>query len=474
MFELKKYKNLINIGFYVLLFFLIFNFKFENDEGFIISQVLYCGYLLMILQLLRSNLFKYVYEPPVFFLLFSFIYEFLKFPYYFKYTSIASLVEASHLLSPTFAIEDYYANSSLLLIYQIICILVLLFFYLIARKKNIIINKVDKFPAFKNDKLFVIICFIFLVGGFIGLYKLTNGNILYLLSRRSGNDEAAELLSANYLVSFSSTFNLITFPILIGIRLHLNRSWRMLLFIYIPAMILSYLTTGARGFIIYSLIIVFILFSFKKNITITSSKIIIIGISAILIFSVLGLVRRSTSDNENILENIKNNSEIDKQWYFELSGYQLQFRDEMTFANADRVGFLYGKTYLNLIFFPFPRSILGELKPNFIDKEVAKNFWRRNDVGLPLNSMTESYYNFSYFGFVVFAIMGTIMAKVSWYISTNTSLLKKFMAIVLLFYAQTWSTTYLVYVLQYVIIAMVLIKFMKMNNADKSLKKIIK
>lgn len=473
MFELKKYKNLIDISFYLVLFFLIFNFKFENDETFIFCQILYCGYLLMILQFLRSSLFKYVYEPPVFFLFFSFIYEFLKFPYYFKYTSVQNLVEASNLISPAFPIKNYYENSSFLLVYQTICILILLLFYFVSRKKNKFTIP-SEIPVFKTDRVFTVLCSFLLIITFLALYSLTNGDLLVLLSRRSGNDEAAELLSANYLISFSSTFNLITLPILIGIRLHLNQTWRNLLLIYLPTMILSYLTTGARGFIIYSILSLFILFSFKKNITITTSRILFLGISAVLIFSVLGLVRRSASDTANVFENIKNRSETEKEWYLELSGYQLQFRDEMVFANAHRVGFLYGKTYLNLIFFPIPRSVIGDVKPDFIDSEVAKNFWRRQDVGLPLNSMTESYYNFSYFGFFVFVILGTVMAKISLYISSNRSMINTFMAIVLLFYAQTWSTTYLVYVLQYIIIATVIIKFMKQHQESISHKKYIK
>ena len=139
----------------------------------------------------------------------------------------------------------------------------------------------------------------------------------------------------------------------------------------------------------------------------------------------------------------------------------------MVFENASKVGYLYGKTYLNLVFFPFPRAVLGDLKPNFTDREVAVNFWNRFDVGLPLNSMTESYYNFGYFGVFVFMIMGVVMAKLTIYISKNKFLIIKCMAIVLLFYAQTWSTTYLVYVLQYIVVIYFPLKLSKFKSLHK-------
>jgi hypothetical protein len=136
----------------------------------------------------------------------------------------------------------------------------------------------------------------------------------------------------------------------------------------------------------------------------------------------------------------------------------------MVFANANRAGYLFGKTYLNLIFFPIPRSFLADLKPNFVDSEVANNFWRRDDVGLPLNSMIESYYNFGFFGIIVFALMGLIMSKITFFILNNKSIILTCFAIVLLFYCQTWSTTYLVYVFQYLIVIYLPLIFLKIKK----------
>lgn len=468
MFEINKYKKLLNLGFYIVLFFLFANLKLDGDSTFIICQIIYVSYLLMIIMILKSNIFKYVYEPPIFFLLFAFLYEFLKFPYYFNYTSIPELVKQSKLGIPFFQIKDFYSNSIMLLLYQALCIIILISFYISARNKtdfkNIDLNKI-KLVGVLNDRIFIYIVILFLCFGFFGLYSVTGGNILLLLSRRSGNAEASDLLSSNYLVSFASIFALLTIPMLIGVRFLKRQKWFKLLIIYIPAMLLSYLTTGARGFILYSIVTTFIIIASDVKTKVNLIKIATFSGLFVLFFSVLGLIRRSSSDVDNgLIQSVKNRTQVEDQWYYELSSYQLQFRDEMVFENANKVGYLYGKTYLNLVFFPIPKSIIGRFKPNFTDREVAVNFWNRFDVGLPLNSMTESYYNFGYFGVFVFMFMGILMSKLTIYISKNKFLIIKCMAIILLFYAQTWTTTYLVYVLQYIVVIYFPLKFSKFKS----------
>ncbi|WP_413666312.1 O-antigen polymerase [Mucilaginibacter sp. Mucisp86] len=460
MFEFKKYIKLIDIAFYVVLGFLLLNFKFTGGFYFILSEVVFIVYLLFILQILRSGLFKYVYEPPIFFLFFSFIYEFLKFPYYFGYTSIGKLVDASLLGASKFRISDYYANSAFLLLYQAICIAVLLICYFLVVKRKSKVPVIKKVSITK-DTFLVAICAIFLVGSTVALYSITGGNLLFLLTRRSGNEEASKILQSNYLVAFSTAFVLIIVPVLIGFRVFSNRPWKKLLFIYLPAIILEYIISGGRGFIIYSLAALFTIFSSKPGFSISITKIAMVGGSAIMLFSILGLVRRSFSDTSNILNNIKDQSEVEDEWYYELSGYQLQFRDEMVFENASKAGFLLGDSYLNLVTFAFPKSLLGDAKPDFIDLDVVRNFWGRDDVGLPLNSMTESYYNFSFFGILIFLLFGFVMARITQWLANNQSVVYKCIVVVLLFYAETWSTTYLVYVLQTLIVVYFPLKFVK-------------
>lgn len=236
-----------------------------------------------------------------------------------------------------------------------------------------------------------------------------------------------------------------------------------MLVIYIPAMILAYIVSGGRGPIIYSIASVFIILSAKRDFSFSIVKLSVISGAVILLFSFLGLIRRSFTDTSNILENIQSRTEVEDQWYYELSGYQLQFRDENVFANADRAGFLLGNSYLNLVFFLVPRSVMGDSKPPFIDFQVCTNFWGRDDIGLPLNAMGEAYYNFGYFGILVFVLLGFIMARITLGLSNSRSMIIKYVGVVLLFYSETWCTTYLVYALLSTIVISLALRFVKEN-----------
>jgi len=463
MFEFEKYQKLLTLLLYTVAIFFLFNFQFEGSFEYIVCEIAFVAYCLYILAILRSGIFKHIYEPPVFFLLFSFIYEVLKFPYYFKYSPVSSIVKASGLFRPIFPISDYYGNSALLLLYQVICLTVLIYVYQLIKKqaKPIKIKATPEHVYISREGTITVICIFFLVVGFIGLYSITGGNLLFLLTRRAGNEEAGKILKDNPLVSFSASFVLILIPILIGFKSISNKSWKPLIAIYIPAMVLSYIVSGGRGPMIYSIASVFIILSSQKDFSFSIVKLSVIGGVIILLFSFLGLVRRSFTDTTNIFENFQSRTEVEDQWYYELSGYQLQFRDEMVFANADRAGYLLGNSYLNLLFFPIPRSVLGDSKPQFIDFEVCTKFWGRDDVGLPLNAMGEAYFNFGWFGILVFVILGFIMAKITLVLSGSRSIVVKYAGVVLLFYAETWCTTYLVYMLMFAIVILIAIPWVK-------------
>lgn len=464
MFEFHKYKKILDILFYAVALFFLFNFKFEGNFEYIACEIAYVCYCLYLLAILRSGILKYIYEPPVFFLLFSFIYEVLKFPYYFKYSSVESIVSAAELGRPIFPIPDYYGNSALLLLYQIICITVLMYVYQLIKKKQkkttALIDTTQQVQITREGNITIICVFFFLFGA-IGLYLVTGGNLLFLLTRRAGNEEAGKILKDNPMVSFSAVFVLVIIPILIGLKSISNKRWNHLLIIYVPAMILDYIISGGRGFIIYSIASVFIILSAKKDFSFNVIKLAVIACAVVILFSFLGLLRRSFTDTKNILENIQSRTEVEDEWYYELSGYQLQFRDEMAFASADKAGFLLGNSYLNPMFFLIPRSVMGDAKPEFIDFQVGTKFWGRDDVGLPLNAMGEAYFNFGYFGVLVFVVLGFIMARITLWFSNSPSVVIKYAGVVLLFYSETWCTTYLVYALLSTIVVVFSLRFVR-------------
>ena len=444
----RKYFKIINAFVFV---FCIFNFKIDGDFNFIISETLFVIYINLIFLVLSSSIFNYLYEPPVFFLIFAFIYEFLKFPFYFGFSSPENFVSFSGLLNSKHRVADYYGSAALMLIYEIICIATLLIAYLLVRKN---IKKIDfNLPIYKFKNAGSIIFVVILLGTFsaLYLYKVTGGNFLYLLSRRSGNSDALKLLKDNFLLSLFSNLILVLIPLYLSTKLlDGSKNWKRVLWLYLPAIILSFLITGARGFTIYSIGTTLILiFSFKK----IPIRVFLPFIPLLfIVFAVLGLLRRSSNTSKgNFSDNIQEQKTMNDSWYYELASYQLQLRDELVFSNLQSSDLLFGESYLNLVFFPIPHDWIGDNKPQFIDAYVAETFWGRTDIGLPLNSMTESYFNFRYFGILIFIIMGAIMASITNSLTRVGNLMRQSLVIILLVYAQTWSTTELVYIFQFLV-----------------------
>ena len=413
------------------------------------AQILFMVYVYTILFILRSNMIKYVFEPPVFFLGFSLSYEFLKFPYYFGYKRPEVFAESLTLFNSYYKVADYHTTSTFLLLFQLVCIGTLLFAYASVNKRKI--SAFNQQLVVLKDRKIILFIVAGIIVGYIGLYFVSGGNILFLLTRRAGNAEAWSVLKSNYLVSLLSSCMLFSIPILIGIRIFSNRPWKKLFFLYVPVLVLYYLITGARGNIVYSILAMTVLLVCRGSVSVTRSA--LIGLMMIILFGALGFLRRSMSDTSSLFTNLQSRSEVESEWYFEITNYQLQLRDEMVFANLNRVGQLWGETYLNIVFFAVPRSIAGDLKPQFIDEVVSKKFWNRDDIGLPLNAMGEAYLNFGVGGIFVFLFMGRFMGFITNLALSRPSILFKCIVTVACFFCQTWESSYLVYTIQFLFIS---------------------
>jgi oligosaccharide repeat unit polymerase len=357
---------------------------------------------------------------------------------------------------------DFYSTSAYLLLYQILCLAILFGTYFLIRKKREAKLTQIAVSVSKENALLYFSVFLFLFAA-IRVVMLTGGNFLFLLTRRSGNSDAGDIVKENYLVALSSATVLIAIPILAGIKAFAGKPWKKLLFLYIPNIILVYIITGNRGVALYSVLIFVIIVSLKRKFSII--KISFVGFALIIAFSILGLVRRSSSSTDNIVQSIKEQSDVEDQWYYELTSYQLQLRDEAVYNATPVTGTLTGESYLNIVFFPLPSSAAGDLKPKLLDLIVANVFYNRSDVGLPLNAMGESYLNFGIFGSLVFILLGAIMAGITNFLSASGSIKFYCMSLVLCFYAQTWSSTYIVYVLQYTLLLYIPIKLIKVGKA---------
>ena len=110
-------------------FFLIFaNYEFNNSKLFFI-QLYFFAFVLLFFKLLLSKKIKYIFEPPVFLISFTMIYEIIKFPYYLGFESPESLVSKSLLGIAKSSVDNYYITSIFILTYTIICTYIFLFSY---------------------------------------------------------------------------------------------------------------------------------------------------------------------------------------------------------------------------------------------------------------------------------------------------------------------------------------------------------
>lgn len=456
MFSASIITKYCNYAIWFVVIFFLYGCRLSGSSTFLIAEFLFLFYLVFILVILRSGIFKYVYEAPIYFLLFSFIYEFLKFPYYLGFDTPIRLVAASDLLSARYKVSDYYSDSIVLLMFQMVCIMIMIGAYSSFRKFKTLYY--DSITYFKKEKRILIAMALMAIYCAISVYKVSGGNILFLLSRRSGNEEAHDVLKDNYLISLFSDVILVLVPIYISIKLLKNENWKRALFLYLPAAALSFLISGSRGFTIYSIITTLLLLSSfnKVHIRTLLPSIPFIAIA----FGLLGLLRHSADTSENsVSENFRNQKSANGAWYLALSSYQTQLRDEMVMDHLTSSNMIYGASYMNLVTFPFPRAVLGDLKPDFQDYYVATLFWDRKDIGLPVSATTEAYLNFGYGGLFVFAIMGAIMALITNFLHNKRNNFYTCVGIVLLIYAGGWETTNLVYVLQILTILLFLIGF---------------
>lgn len=263
-------------------------------------------------------------------------------------------------------------------------------------------------------------------------YKWSNGNIFYFLSRRLGNQDAQELVSSKYIFVLVNIWCIYFTGYQIIIK-RKSRDIAILLIIY------SYLFlfNGSRGVLAYSL--AFILWGLWREGIVKTRRIapivLIIGIG----FSYLGLVRNR--DENRSLEELS------------ASSYQAQLRDEHTFNRwYDSNTFLLGTSYFNLVTFPIPRAVLGDLKPVMLDGVIAKRVFGRDDLGMPVHPVTESFINFGYLGLVIFVAFGVILKFID-----NIKAKADFYPIAFsLFLSSTLFSTYIIYALQFLVVHMFL------------------
>lgn len=317
-------------------------------------------------------------------------------------------------------------------------------------QKKKIFTKIIKFRTIKQfEKIalysFILSCFIFL---YLFIVE-ANYNFLYFFTRRLGNYEAQEFVSANYflviLINVSILLNSISFKFNFTFY---KLSKLIILFIII------FVFTGSRSYIL--LPILFLIFTslpklnFRYYIPLFSLVVILF-----FSFSFLGSLRTFDDFRDISLKSI-----FDKSEQFSINDYQLQFRDEAALKFYKDRPLMYGSSYFVIFTSFIPRKILGSYKPKMLDGKIASEVFRNFNAGYPIHPITEARLNFGVFGLLVLFLIGYVYSNL---IFGSHDLISKYIFSYLMIFSQTLYSTYLMYSFQFFILIIFISFFIRIK-----------
>ncbi|MDC3032241.1 hypothetical protein OA257_01440 [Bacteroidota bacterium] len=260
-------------------------------------------------------------------------------------------------------------------------------------------------------------------------------NFLYFFARRLGDEEIQLLVSSNYIfvliINVSILFQTIT----------LTKKYSNLRLIrFLISLIIVFLFTGTRAYILIPILFLIIDFFSKKGIVYVLPLILV----SIISFSWLGSVRSFDNIDDFSIENV-----IEKSERFSINKYQMQDRDLLSIKYYENRPLFYGSSYMAIFTSFIPRSILGDYKPEMLDGKIGREVFKNYNAGYPLHPVTESILNFGYFGYLVLFIIGFILSN---FLSSSSSFLSYSISSYLILVAQTTYSTYCLYAFQYIIV----------------------
>lgn len=402
-------------------------------------------------------MFKRVsYIDPTLLLIVSIIlYELPKLEWYLGLYTITE-IESIALSSFVFRGVDYFNGSVLYLLYTNLCVFIILITSAFCDKNY----HYENYSVIDNKKsIFYLYMFfgLFVIGAFL---KYSNFNILYLLSSRQGVSEAKAVKNSMYFFTLLCFTLQILFIRLISVEHSFSRKALSYL-MFLMLCITSYLLTGSRGFTVYSILAIYI-FKVNHNGCINWKSLISLSIIVALSFSILGVIRNTNIDDISV-DSIASSYQENKT--SSLSSYQLQLRDELIFDKSDKIESYYFSFYLSPLTSIFPREVIGDFKLPMIDGVIAKDIWERNNIGLPVNSTTESFLSYKYLGVFMF-VPFIVMLKYAYYnFVMPNNLVSIYLPLIVL--SQTFLTSKLFFSIQILIFTMVLLYISRFFPKDE-------
>lgn len=178
------------------------------------------------------------------------------------------------------------------------------------------------------------------------------------------------------------------------------------------SLLVGYFTSGSRSSIIISLFPFFMAWIvIHKKIPLTGPLLAFVGF--FLIFGLLGKLRASVFDGEvdwNVLTDISvestiNSSTSEATVWAGLNADIAIYRNVPTYSP-----YLYGETYLGVVFFFVPRAIWPD-KPHGTGYYVGRRLFGRSQAGVPPGEVGDVYYNLGILGIVLMFFLKGILFR---------------------------------------------------------------
>lgn len=284
-----------------------------------------------------------------------------------------------------------------------------LVFFKGRRKQNLLLKK----------STFIIVSLFWLVVGLLAFYIYVKiaGGLGEALTQRSLSREhrvSAEI-GAHYNFIMKSVFLApLTWYIFDKSAIRSPFFW----FLFLFTVLLGFFVSGSRGGFLIILFLFFMVYYIHER-TVPVTKLIILSLVAII------LIGYMSSNRSTKLEDHQNYTFTD-YIHISIEGVSHTFLEASRrgsessgaiglFANVpDRLDYQYGKTYLSVPFVFIPSAILPFEKPSAAGYHYVNQLTGRTDTAWPIGPLAEAYWNFSYLGVLVLAIVVGFFYKLAY------------------------------------------------------------
>lgn len=255
--------------------------------------------------------------------------------------------------------------------------------------------------------IFVVIVFLDFVYHCGGFFNAITQRALYSSERLSSN------IGAHHTFVFNQSY-LITFILMLLNKEEIKKPafWFLLVFFFLLGFFVSGSRSGLLGktlLVGFTIVLLLGKFSIRKIIIFSLPLLILIGYQSANRFT-----------KSETLANLSSYELLESSF----KGVSKTFEEASSRGSAhDSAVGLYmnvpsklehelGYTYLSLAFIPIPSAILPFKKPNAAGYHYVNQLTGRTDTAWPMGSIGEAYWNFSYFGILLYSILMGVVYKI--------------------------------------------------------------